>query len=1512
MTTGGTAGGDRDVVVTADVTATIGSLANRLVTGSPSGVHPLTLRVQFPDRPQARLLNPSATVHESSLRSGCRVEVVPVTERRRGDDVEDAPAAVVQVLSGPEAGHEYTLSRGVNLIGRDAMAQVYLAGDDEVSRRHASVTVGETIEVVDLNSANGVAVDGRLVARAFVDPSTVVQVGESRLRIVPLASSALTASTGTADTTSEFSRSPRVDPAYRGRSFTLPEIPVPGEKPRLPVIAIIAPIVLGAVLFLVTKQPYTLVFIALSPVIMIGTWIDQRVQVKRRKRDERQRFEDSLADARTRLAEERSREVDARIAESPAPAVVTAAMRTRSELLWTRKPEHTTFLEVRFGAGTQPSRASITMPSKNTGSVDDLNRAEALAEEYATVGPVPVIETFERAGAIGVAGTGLAADDVARSLVVQLVGLHSPADLVVTAFAGGTTTEQWGWLKWLPHVDSPYSPLRSGGLVSDFAGASTLLAELEGLVATRRDAGAGRGAQVRSRLDEARALDEEHGESVDRLPAVPAVLVVVTAEAPADRARLVALAEEGADFGVFVLWLAPSQQALPVVCRTYIALDRASGTATVGFVRSGQSVVLDELDRVDVLEAATVARAIAPVQDSGARVLDETDLPHSVAFVDLYDGDLAGDPVAVVSRWAKNDSITADWVPGAGREAGGIRAVIGQGPSEPLALDLRAQGPHALVGGTTGSGKSEFLQTWIMGIAAEYAPDRVTFLLVDYKGGAAFAECVGLPHTVGLVTDLNPHLVRRALTSLRAELRYREHLLNERGAKDLVTLEQRGDPAAPPALVIVIDEFAALASEIPEFIDGVIDVAQRGRSLGLHLVMATQRPSGVIKDSLRANTNLRIALRVADEVDSTDVLGVPDAAWFDPGTPGRAAAKIGPGRVLDFQTAYLGGRSDDVVHEPDVDVQDFPFGTGTMWPSAARAPRDSSRAKDIERLAGTIAAAADRRALAVPRRPWLDQLADTADLARLAASDGSAIVIGTLDVPEDQRQSAYAVDLDVAGNVAVIGTGGSGKSTALRAIAVAASSVADRHPVQVHALDFGGGGLAMLEALPTVGSVISGPDDERITRLLTDIETTIADRSARFAAARAATLREYRAVTGAAEPRILVLVDGMGAFRNEYEFRPGPLQLFDQVLAIASTGRALGVHLVMSADRVGAFPTNLQANIGERIVLRLASDIEYNATDVPADVLVEAVPGRGLVGEHEMQVAVPSGSADLVAQASAVEALAAELTARGVPETPQVRRLPVVVPAAWLPSSVDGRPTIGLADDTLAAVGIPTDGLFVVTGPFGSGRSTTMRTLIASVTATFPDRPAHLIVGRRSALRDAADWASVASDSESADALAGQLASSLEAGGAIDLQPFIVIENVGDFEGLPAESQVARLIKAARRAGVFVLAEADTITAPSAWQLFGELKTARAGIALQPEETDGLTLFRTAFPRCTRSDFPVGRGFMVDSGRVTRVQVALPLHNSTHRMGDESVASVSVSNMVAGGARDQHEQGIGE
>lgn len=1479
-----------DVQVTVDATATVGDVARFFAAAgrADSEEDPgerVTLRMAAPSDTEYRLLNPLLPVHESALRSGCAIEVVAVNLNQVHANLYGRPVAYVRVTGGPDEGAEFGIAAGVNYIGRDPAAQISLS-DKTVSRRHATITVAESTTITDLNSANGVEVDGAVVSRAMLSSRTKIRIGDSELELAPLASSVAlpTAPPPGAAAESEahddsalvgFTRSPRVDPAYRGRSFQAPELPGIPERARFPMLAVISPILLGAVLYFVTQQVFSLIFIALSPLIMLGTWVDNRIQNKRKLRDENARFTGSIAATRESLEAEREREVAARTAESPSITEVVEAIQQRSPLLWTRKPEHSTFLEVRLGTGTQPSRNAVVAPSRNSSSPEDWRSISDLVEQFSTVDGVPVVERFERAGAIGVAGASEAAAGAAQAIVLQLAGLHSPADLVITAFGAGDASVQWSWLKWLPHVDSAFNPVKSPGLAADFASASVLLSELEGLIAQRRASGATE--QIRSRLHEEMILDAEHGSAVERLPATPAVLAIVTPESPADRARLVALGNEGPDVGVFLLWLAPRVEGLPVICRTYLDVGEAGSPARAGFVRQGRVVELESVERLDDATAAGAARLLAPVEDVGAQVLDESDLPRSVGFLDLFEGAVADTPDAVVQRWAKNDSLTAAWTPGTFREPGGIRALVGQGPVEPFFLDIRRHGPHALVGGTTGSGKSEFLQTWIMGMATEYSPDRVNFLLIDYKGGAAFAECVTLPHTVGLVTDLNRHLVRRALTSLRAELKYREELLNRKGAKDLEALEKSSDPEAPAVLLIIIDEFAALVGEVPEFVDGVIDVAQRGRSLGLHLVMATQRPAGVIKDNLRANTNLRVALRVADEADSVDVLGIDRAALFDPGTPGRAAAKLGPGRVLDFQTAYLGGwTTANSVSTSDVEVTALEFGRGADWvvPQTSEDQREGLP-KDIERLAMTLIAAAERQGLREARKPWIDQLADVYDLDSLPQDGDTALVLGVLDDPETQSQHDFELSLDEAGNCAVFGTGGSGKSTLLRTVAIAASRAAATHPISVYGLDFGGGGLASIEALPTVGSIIDGGDVERITRLLKDLNDEAEERTKRYSAARASTLTDYRRLTGdTAERRIVVLVDGMSALRADYEFH-GSGNLFDRLIKLASMGRQVGIHFIFSADRLAAFPPTLMTTIQEKVVLRMAGEHDYSMLGVPGDVLTDAPPGRALIGTQELQIAVVGGSAALDDQSAATAALAEQLMAAGVTPAVEIERLGELIPASSLPPTVGGLPTLGVSDETLEPVGIPLDGLFLVSGPYGSGRTTAMTTIIRSVAAARPELVPHLFVARRSELGGAAKWGSVSADATEAESLANELATRLE-GPAAERDPnlLVVVENVGDFEGLGADAAVARLLKAARRADVPVLVESDTVTASSAWQIYSELKTARAGIVLQPEETDGISLFRVQFPRVTRSDFPVGRGILVSSGQLSRVQVA--------------------------------------
>jgi DNA segregation ATPase FtsK/SpoIIIE, S-DNA-T family len=1490
LTVSGMPSGDTDVLLTADVTATIGEIARNIVLGHPDdsplrtiargNLKPLALRAWYPNNPQSYVLDPLATLSDAGLQSGCAVEVIAMTDLQADDVPLYRRAAMARISAGPQAGSEFDLVVGKNYIGRGRGCRIQLE-DPTVSRRHAALDIRAGMSITDLNSENGVLVDGVKVDTAKVEDGSTITIGDTEIAITRRGIGLGEPELKVPSAFVEFVRSPRVDAHYLSKKIAAPVPPRRGEPNKFPILAIIAPLAMGVVLFSVSHSALSLIFVALSPVIMIGTYIDNRVTGRRKLRDGVKQFDAALKVLETKVTAERELELASRTIESPSTLDAYQAMVGRAPLLWARRPEHQTFLEVRLGLGEQQSRIGIDIPARNDAGEEFWGRLDTLVEASKSIAPVPVLEKFDRAGNIGVAGSRVWSDGVLRSLVIQLCGLHSPADLVITCFAEPDNYEEWRWLKWLPHVGSVYSPITSSHLAGDGATSIQLIAQLEGVLESRQAARAASGGTIRSHLSEDNSIDDLHGRAVQSLPVTPTIIVVVTSDSQIDRGRLVTLADQGPDVGIHLIWHAPEVADLPAVCRTFIDVQTDS-TSIVGFVRSGSRVTIDVVESLPMAEAATAARGLSPVLDSGAPVLDESDLPSNVSYQDLRPQNVIGSADDIAALWASNQSLTSRWATDPPREAAKLSAIVGQGVNGVLRLDLRENGPHALVGGTTGSGKSEFLQSWIMSLASEYSPDRLNFLLVDYKGGAAFAECTDLPHTVGLVTDLNTHLVRRALTSLRAELHYRETLLNEKGAKDLVMLERRADPDAPPSLVIVIDEFAALVGEVPEFVDGVVDVAQRGRSLGLHLIMATQRPAGVIKDNLRANTPLRIALRVADESDSQDVIGAKDAAAFDASTPGRGAAKLGPGKLIHFQTGYLGGRSQTAAPMPDIDIADFPFELRESWTSGSEAPAARKAGKrDIETMLHSVQAAAKTLKLATPRKPWLGQLLDIIDLDSLPAARGHLVTLGLQDEPERQRQTPFVFDPEGQGNLSVLGTSGSGKSSALRTLAVSASRSAATLPVQIYAIDFAGGALSGLAGLPTVGSVVLGDDGERVQRLIRMLSDIADERAVRYPTVAASTLSEYRANSGdPREPRIFVLIDGMANFRSSYEYRHGD-NTFQSLVKLMAMGRQLGLHFVVSADRPGVIPSSMSGNIQQNIVLRMASQGDYGILGSPADVFEDAPAGRAFVDGHEAHLAVVAGSSSLADQVIAIENLSEDLRAQNVTPTSPIERLADSIELSSLPVCVGDRPVIGVADEDLQAASISPDGLLVVTGPFRSGKTTAVKTVIESVARASKHVDAILLSPKTaSELDEFGDWTSTALGASDVEPLARDLATSLTQGGGAwpkrGALGFIVVESAGDFEGSTAEGAVAALIKAARKANVLIVVETDLATGPAAWQIYSELKTARAGIVLQPEETDGVSLFRVSFPRGTRSEFPEGRGYLVEAGRATKLQVALP------------------------------------
>ena len=1473
-----------DIAVSAGSAATIGEVADAILERDPKRTYlsgpfmtgQVTLEVTSlanPAHPQ--VLDPSETVADLALANGVLISVVPVKR------VPKTPVAYVEVVSDGRR-RQYEVPRGASTLGRDESNDIVL-DDPTVSKFHARVHVASAqIDLVDLSSANGVVVQGQPV------PKLELQGGQQALLGSTLVSAGFLAHQPTSHELISgrvITRSPSVETRYIGKEIEGIDPPIPSDPQPVPWLAMVVPLIAGTAMYLVTRSMLSIVFVALSPALMLGTWWTA-VSTKRKKdKIERARFNAQLARLDTRLAREHEQETALRTAESPSLEEVYSAVLNQGSRVWKLRPEHRNFTHLRLGVGTLPSRTSDT-PSANLerAAAADVAAIEAVSERYRSVFSVPIIENLDDAGAIGVCGSVEHVAWYARGVAAQIAATRSPEEFVICGVFGPAWRDEFHALKWLPHVTNSDRVFAGMLPLADNAIHGTqLLTCLEDMLSQRSLHGSVQPMRLGD-IDEGQSARRDRGQPIQHAVSesagvpLPCVVVFISDDAPVPRARLIQLLEHSAGRSVYPIWMATNQVSVPAACRTFVQLDDR-GRAQVGFVRSGTSLQHLQPEGMQRDQMLTFAQHLAAYVDAGTLQTSASEVPERVSLLTLIGEELAVQHDAVKDRWRQNGTLIDSEV-SAIHVPSKLRAIVGQAAGGAMHLDLRAQGPHALVGGTTGSGKSEFLQAWLLGMAIEYSPQRVSFLLIDYKGGAAFGECVKLPHCVGLVTDLNPHLVRRVLISLRAELRVRERLFARKQVKDLLELETRGDPDAPPALVIIIDEFAALAKEIPEFVDGVVDVAQRGRSLGIHLIMATQRPSGVIRENLRANTNLRVALRMADGSDSEDVLGHGAAADFNPELPGRAAVKTGPGRPSIFQSAFTGSWHTTEQHISAVQIETFHIGATEQWVSPLFGTEPHTTHKhlgpnDQQRLVRNISLAARQLRCANPRRPWLDSLADTYDLADLSPHTEARLVLGVSDVPERQLQESVYFDPDSHGHLAVFGAGGSGKSTTLRTLATAAGMTLQGGLFDVYGLDFGAGGLHMLADLPHIGAVIARDSCERVRNLFKMLKAELLRRTEAYSKVNADTILQYRELTGEhTERRILLLVDGFPAFREEYEGASGQTESYEVFQHIMRDGRSLGMHVALSSDRGQSVPSTLQAHIQQRIVLRMNDSDGYTMLGAPRDVLdVNSVAGRAVIDGVETQIATAGGTSSISEQAAVTNRLARTLEQQGRQPAPPVRVLPELCTLDDLPTEIAGCPVLGLSELDLGPIAFDPRGLFIIAGAPGSGRTNAAAALALALRRSATTSTLLLLTHTRSMLTNIVDWDGIATDANSATTLVEtHLAREDHLDGLV-----VFVEGVADFAGSPAETSLVALSTRAKRGECLIVSEGESHEWNTSFGLVGALKSGRKGVVLAPDTHDGEMMFRTPFPTFRRREFPAGRAMYVHSANSVRVQLPFVL-----------------------------------
>ncbi|MGH3295673.1 MAG: FtsK/SpoIIIE domain-containing protein [Trebonia sp.] len=1223
----------------------------------------------------------------------------------------------------------------------------------------------------------------------------------------------------------DFNRPPRLLAPARTAAFTLPVPPPTAERRPLPFLMAVAPLVMGVAMAFLLHQVYLLAMAGLSPVMLVGGALSER-RMGRKANVARQA---GYAEHRARIERDAADAVAAELAalreRCPEPAEVLSIASWRHRRLWERRRTDPDYLLMRIGTGDVPSGVRLTDPT-----ADEHRRTATWPLRDA-----PVTVPLRERGVIGLACREDSARAAGRWLVVQAVTLHSPNDLCIYVLTDNAGKQRWEWVRWLPHCRPGIGPQSADGPVTgerdragcfarvgnDAESVAARIAELLAIVVARqqvaREGGRAAGAgQPRLGRDIIVVLDGSR-----KLRALPGVSQLL---------------REGPGTGVYAVCLDSDESQLPAECQAVAVLD-AGGLRVQQMLSPPVAGAL--ADHVDPDWCTRLARALAPIRDVSAAE-DDGGLPASARLLDL----LGLEPPAA-------ELIAAGW-----RASGGSTvAMVGESYDGPFGIDISKDGPHGLIAGTTGSGKSELLQTIIAALAVANRPDELTFVLIDYKGGSAFADCARLPHTVGMVTDLGPHLVQRALASLAAELTRREHLLAQAGAKDIEDyLRAGGRGTAPlPRLVIVIDEFASLVRDLPDFVTGLVGIAQRGRSLGLHLILATQRPSGVVSADIRANANLRIALRVTDTVESADVLDAPDAAHIAKATPGRAYVRLGHGSLVPFQAGRVGGprpRTDQPLRplptaaSPDTEVS-HPAGPPPVHAAGPQAGRSPARVwlapvhwadlgrpapappeaghadealTDLKVLVEQVRLAARDLGIRPQPSPWLPPLPSAVQLSRIWQSwrgdKRSAIPFGITDLPDVQAQAPAVVDLASFSHLMAAGAPRSGRSQLLRTLAGALARALACDDLHLYGLDCGNGALLPLAQLPHCGAVVGRAEAERARRLLRRLDAELSRRQGLLAAGGHASIAEQRAASvneGTSDPgplpHVFLLLDQWEGFTATLGEADGGA-LTDVLTRLLGEGASAGMHLVMTGDR-SLLAGRIAALCEEKLVFRLAERADYalaglRPRDLPADIPAGRAFRAGTAAEVQVALLGPDPTGR--GQAAALRAIAGSCALRDG-----------AVPAAARPFRVDAAPArvtfdqawalrpasatalwglVGVGGDSLAALGpdlssgVPA---FVVAGPGGSGRSTILvamaRSLLAAGTRLV------LVTPRPSPLRSLAGRDGVAASFTTASLGEDELADVLA---AVEGPVAVLVDDAELLRDCDASSELSRIVAGGR------------------------------------------------------------------------------------------------------------------
>jgi S-DNA-T family DNA segregation ATPase FtsK/SpoIIIE len=1061
--------------------------------------------------------------------------------------------------------------------------------------------------------------------------------------------------------------------------------------------------------------------VAVGVVMMVG----QRSGPRRQLREARERYLDYLEDLRRRLRSTAAAQKSSAGWRHPEPGRLPDVARMASRR-WERRVDDPDFLVLRMGVGDQPIAVRMSM-NTDDGPLNEfdpvcLETARALRKRYAILREQPARVDLSTLGVLSVVGDRGAGRALATALVAQLVTFHAPQEVRLAVVRSEPNASLWEWAKWLPHHQ--HLSMMDGELPARLAARTvTELAELlAGELEARLDAHQRGRGQHRPREHLVVVVDGEG------LPGVWGL-------EPPERGTSLA------DLGIHLVLSLGHRREEPERVDARITVSGDPAGATGGSAVQEWDGAAFQIDRTPGGVLSGLARILAPL-----RMVD-----------DEVDGDVVAGTVGLPEILGVPDVAALDtaqtWRPRPQREH--LRVPIGVGTTgNAVMLDLKeaaagGMGPHGLVVGATGSGKSEMLRTLLSSLVIGHPPDLLALMLVDFKGGATFAPMAGLPHVSGMVTNLEDDmsLVDRMHDALQGEVRRRQEVLKATGNLPNVTayreLREAGAPLEPlPHLLVVIDEFSELLVARPDFAELFAGIGRIGRSIGVHLLLATQRlEKGRIR-GLESHLSYRISLRTFSEGESREAIEVPDAYHLPP-EPGNGYLKVDTTVFERFKAALVSAPYTPPEVETHRVVPVVPYlssnGLGG-WLASRTAPTPGAPAPRsggdrsildlaVERIAASGAPAA--------RPVWLDPLPEVLPLDRVqdpqarGGPDAVSATLGLVDDPGGQRQFPLEWDFTGAGgNLLVLGAPQSGKSTLLRTMICGMALRYAPGEVAFYCVDYGGGGLVPLADLPVVAGVATRLDPERVGRTVAEVANAVNTREQLFRERgldSPAGLRAARAagtVPADVPGAVFLVIDGWAVFREHFEL------LEDRIGEIAARGANYGVHVVLTITQGMQIRMRMQPSFNGRIELRLGDPFDTAFDRDLQKRISKETPGRGLVeGGLMFQAGVPR--IDGAAELSDLPAAQARLVATAVGRWPQgrvssVRVLPRLYPYQQLPApepagtgaraaARSGGVPVGISDLDLRPVGVDLslgDPHLLVYGDGETGKSNLLRVLL--------------------------------------------------------------------------------------------------------------------------------------------------------------------------------------------------------